>query len=180
MPFDAEQRGILRGSALALMFAVAVISAGYAWLPARWFGLNDAMTMGDQIAFALKTDLPLFIWLAWSVRAVSSRRFRSPIDRKGAAFGPSSEEIAIPRALLQNSLEQTVLAVGAHLVLATVLRGAELVVIPLLVALYLLGRVSFSLRYSRGAAQRSFGMALTASPSVASYVVAAGLILVGR
>ena len=55
MPFDAEQRGILRGSALALMFAVAVISAGYAWLPARWFGLNDAMTMGDQIAFALKT-----------------------------------------------------------------------------------------------------------------------------
>lgn len=180
MPFDAEQRGILRGSAFALTVAIAVISAGYAWLPARWFGLNGEMTMGDQIAFALKADLPLFIWLAWSVRAVSSRRFRSPIDRRGAAFGPSSDEIAIPRALLQNSLEQTVLAVGAHLVLATVLRGPELVVIPLLVALYLVGRVTFSLRYSRGAAQRSFGMALTASPSVASYIVAVGLILVGR
>lgn len=180
MRFDAEQLGILRGSALALTVAIAVIGAGYEWLPARWFGLNDSMTMGDHIAFALKADLPLFIWLAWCVRLVSSRRFRSPIDRKGAAFGPSSEEIAIPKALLQNSLEQTVLAVGAHLVLATVLRGPELVIIPLLVALYLVGRLTFSLRYSEGAAQRSFGMALTASPTIASYVAATGLLLAGR
>lgn len=180
MPFDKEQRGILRGSALALMCAIAAMSAGYAWLPAHWFGLNNSMTMGDQIAFALKADLLLFIWLAWSVRAVSRRRFLSPIDRKGAAFGPASAEIAIPKALLQNSLEQTVLALGAHLVLAAVLRGPELVVIPLLVALYLVGRVSFGLCYSRGAASRAFGMALTAAPSIASYIAAAGLILVGR
>lgn len=80
--------------------------------------------------------------------------------------------------LFQNSLEQTVLAVGAHLVLATVLRGPELVVIPLLVPF---GRTrDLFVAHSRGAAPRSFGMALTASPSVASYVVAAGLILVGR
>lgn len=180
MRFDAEQRGTRRGGALALACSIAVTSAVCAWLTARWFGLNGVMTIGDQIAFAIKADLPLFIWLAWSVRAVSSTRFRSPIDRKEAAFGPSSEEIAIPYAFLKNSLEQTVLAVGAHSVLAPVLRGPELVVIPQLVALYLLGRVSSSLHYYRGAAQRSFGMALTVSPSVVSYVVAAGLILVGR
>lgn len=123
MAFDSEQVGILRGSALALAFALAAVGAGYAWLSARWFGLSDAMTMADQIAFALKADLLLFVWLAWCVRAVSERRFRSAIDRKGSACGRPSEAIAIPSAVLQNSLEQTVLAFGAHLILATVLRG---------------------------------------------------------
>lgn len=36
---DSEQIGILRGSGLAL----AAVGTGYAWLPARWFGLSDAM-----------------------------------------------------------------------------------------------------------------------------------------
>jgi len=55
---------ILRGSALALAFALAAVGAGYAWLSARWFRLSTAMTIGDQIAFALKADLLLFVWLA--------------------------------------------------------------------------------------------------------------------
>lgn len=53
-------------------------------------------------------------------------------------------------------------------------------IIPLLVALYIVGRVTFALRYAQGAAQRSFGMALTAAPTVASYVLAGGLLIVGR
>lgn len=180
MAFDSEQLGILRGSALALAFALPAAGAGYTWLPAKWFGLSDAMTMGDQIAFALKADLLLFVWLAWCVRAVSKRRFRSPVDRKGSAFGPPTEAIAIPAAVLQNSLEQTVLAFGAHLVLATVLQGPELVTIPLLVVLYVVGRITFSLGYSQGAARRSFGMALTAAPTIASYLLAGGLMIAGR
>lgn len=64
MAFDSEQLGILRGSALALALALPAAGAGYTWLPAKWFGLSDAMTMGDQIAFALKADLLLFVWLA--------------------------------------------------------------------------------------------------------------------
>lgn len=180
MAFDSEQLGILRGSALALAIAIAVLSAGYAWLPPAWLGLREEMSLGEQIAFALKFDVPLFLWLAWCVREVSKRRFRSSVDRKGSAFARPSEEIAIHLAVLQNSLEQTVLAFGAHLVLATVLRGTELVIIPLLVALYLTGRVSFSLAYPHGAARRSFGMALTAAPTVVSYLLATGLMVAGR
>lgn len=180
MAFDSEQRGILRGSALALCFALATAGAGYAWLPPRWFGLSNAMTTADQIAFALKADVLLFVWLAWCVRAVSKRRFRSAVDRKGSGFGRPSEAIAIPTAVLQNSLEQTVLAFGAHLVLATVLRGPELVIIPLLVTLYIIGRVTFSLGYAQGAVRRSFGMALTAAPTLASYLFAAALMIAGR
>ena len=82
--------------------------------------------------------------------------------------------------MLQNSLEQTVLAFGAHLVLATLLRGPELVIIPLLVGIYFIGRVTFALGYAQGAARRSFGMALTAAPNAASYLLAAGLMIASR
>ena len=80
-------------------------------------------------------------------------------------------------AVLQNSLEQTVLAAGAHLSLAAVLRGDELVLIPALVLLYLAGRVSFAAVYARGAAARAFGMALTGASTLAAFGIAIAILL---
>lgn len=180
MAFDKEQQGIVRGSALAILGTLAGLGAGYLWLPAELFGLTDSMAAGDRIAFALKADLPIFFWLAWCVRAVSSRRFREPADRNGAAYGRPTEALAVRIAILQNSLEQTVLLFGATLVLAAVLRGPQLVLIPLSVLLYLLGRVAFTVAYPKGAAARSFGMALTAGPIIAGYLIAAYFMISGR
>ena len=178
MAFDSEQVGILRGSALSVAFAFATVGAGYAWLAAGWFGLTNAMTMADQIDFTLKAELLLFAWPVVRPRSQQTH-FRSAVDRNGLAFGRPSEAIAIPAAVLQNSLEQTALAFGAHLVLTTVLRGPELVMITLLIALYIFGRVTSSRDHAQGAAQRSFGMALTAAPTVASCLLAAGLMITG-
>jgi len=86
----------------------------------------------------------------------------------------------VPAAVLQNSLEQTVLAVGAHLILAVVLRGEELILIPALVTLYLLGRVMFAIGYAKGAAARAFGMALTGASTLAAMVIAIVLLILGR
>ncbi|WP_202597603.1 hypothetical protein, partial [Salmonella sp. sc-h43] len=76
--------------------------------------------------------------------------------------------------------EQTVLAVGAHLVLATVLRGEEMIVLPVLVALYLIGRMLFALGYARGAAARAFGMALTGASTLGAFAMAIVFIGLGR
>lgn len=180
MSFDKEQKGIASWSALAIVVTVAVLGAGYLRLPGETFGLSDSMPAGDRIAFALKADLPIFLWLAWCVRAVSSRRFREPADRKGAAYGRPTEALAVRIAILQNSLEQTVLIFGATLILATVLRGTELVLIPLSALLYIVGRVAFAINYPNGASARAFGMALTAGPIIAGYVIVAYLLIVGR
>ena len=74
--------------------------------------------------------------------------------------------------MLQNSLEQTVLAVSAHLVLATVLRGEEMILLPVLVPLYLVGRGFFALGYAQGAAAPAFGMALTGASTIAAFGIA--------
>lgn len=97
-----DQRGVLRGSGLALALSAGVISAGYAWLPAELFGLEQAMTPADRIAFALRANLFLFVWLARCVGAVSRGRFLSSADIRSSAFGPVSLAINVRVAVLQN------------------------------------------------------------------------------
>lgn len=142
MRFSSDQLGIIRASALALALAAVVLAAGYLWLPPGWAGLRPAMDFGERISFTLKADLLMFIWLAGCVGAVSRGRFYSPADIRGSAFGPPSKAIVVRAAVLQNSLEQTVLAFGGHLTLAALLRGPELLLIPLLVVLFVAGRIT--------------------------------------
>lgn len=175
--YTDAQRGIIVASVVAIATCVAALLASYAWLPASTFGLHAGMSAGERMAFTVKVDLLVFLWLAGCVRAVSAGRFFSPADIRGSAYGPPSPAIAVPAAVLQNSLEQTVLAVGAHMGLAATLRGDELVIIPGLVLLYLIGRVSFAAAYARGAAARAFGMALTGASTVAAFGIAVAVLL---
>jgi uncharacterized membrane protein YecN with MAPEG domain len=178
--FSPDQWGIVRGSVLALALAGATLTVAHVWAPARLFGLNDAMAFGDRMTFALKIDLVLFLWLAGCVRAVSSKRFSFPQDIRGSAFGAPSPALALRAAILQNSLEQTVLFFPATLILAALLHGQELMFMPFLVGLFMLGRVTFAFGYAKSASGRAFGMALTAAPIIASYVVVIWLIAAGR
>ena len=86
MSLDREQKGIIVRSAIAIVATLIVLAAAYLWLPAAMFGLGANMTAGDRIAFALKVNLPVFLWLAWCLRRVSSGRFHVSADRKGAAM----------------------------------------------------------------------------------------------
>ncbi len=180
MIFDGEQRSILLQSALAVLLCVAVLGGGYLCLASETAGVGAPMDLADRLAFALKWDLLIFVWLAGSVGAVSRKRFWSPADRHGSAYSEPSPAIAVRRANLQNTLEQSVLAVGAHLILATVLRDEELVLIPLLVVLFVVGRAAFAIGYARSPIARAFGMALTGAPIGFALVLAAWLIVAGR
>jgi uncharacterized membrane protein YecN with MAPEG domain len=180
MIFDQEQKSIIRQSALTIFLCAGILGGGYLWLASDLVGASGPMTLADRLAFALKWDLLILIWLAGSVRAVSQKRFWSPADRHGSAYSEASPALAVRRANLQNTLEQTVLAVGAHLILATVLKDNELVLIPLMVLLFLIGRAAFAIGYAASPIARAFGMAMTGASAVFAYVLAASLILTGR
>lgn len=165
---------------LALALTGAVLAASYYWMPRDAFGLQQDMEFGDRLAFALKADLVLFLWLAGCVGAVSNGRFHSPADIRGSAFDAPSSAIAVRAAVLQNSLEQTVLFFAATLILTALLRGSELVLLPVLICLFLLGRVAFAAGYARAAPGRAFGMALTAAPIIVSYGLGLAFIFIGR
>lgn len=180
MTFDREQRGIIFRSILAIGMTLLVLAAGYLWLPTALPGVDPAPALAERIAFVLKWDLLMFMWLAGCIQAVARGRFRSAPDRKGSAYAPPSAALAVRAAVLQNSLEQVVICFGAHLALATLLRGRELVLIPLLVLLFLVGRIAFAATYAKGAVARAFGMSLTGAAAIAGYAIAVILIVSGR
>ena len=176
----SDQRAILRSALNALLVVMSGLAAGYYLLPSDLLAPEPGIAMVDRLAFALQWDLPLVIWVLGCVHAVSTGRYRSPDDIRGSAFGPPSTAIAVRRAVLQNSVEQVLLAVGAHLILATLLRGDELRMIPILVILFLVGRVAFALGYARGPGARGFGMAITGLANIVAYGIAIWLLIGGR
>jgi hypothetical protein len=172
-----EQRRVVLGASLALVVGAIVLVGGYSFLS---IPLHGTAPIAERLAFALRVDVVVLLWLLAAIANVGNRRFLSRDDIQGAGFYPPSEGLAVPVAILQNTLEQTVLAIGAHLVLATLLLGQELVVLPLLALLFCIGRAAFWVGYRSGAGGRAFGFALTFFPTVAAYGLAIILLLLRR
>jgi hypothetical protein len=176
MVLDTEQKGVVRGVVPAVIFCALVLAIGYVILPPP--EIPTAEGPGARIAFALEADTFVFLCLLVAVATVGNVRFLSPHDIQGSAFSNPSERIKVPLAVLQNTLEQCVLAVGAHLALAAVMRTPEMRLIPLLVALFVIGRVAFWVGYRRSGISRAFGFGVTFYPTIFAYALAIVLLIV--
>ncbi len=175
MKLNSEQKGVARGAGSAAVFSAVFLVVGYLWFP---FELGTFEGPAARLVFALKADLFVFLWLVAAVGRVANYRFFSPEDIQGGGLTESSKDIKVPLSLLQNTQEQALLAIGAHLALASLLEGTELTVIPLLVALFCIGRAAFWFGYGGGAASRAFGFGTTFYPTVAAYILSVILIFV--
>jgi len=100
---------------------------------------------------------------------VAKVRFRSAADNAGSAYSRPSARLAVPRAFLQNTLEQAFIATIGILALATVEGEAALAYVVGTVVLFSLGRATFLRGYPRGAGGRAFGIATTALPALGAY-----------
>lgn len=169
-----EQRKVIWRSVWALGFCGLVLGSGYVMLP-RYFEFPHDLP--ERLAFAIRADLFVFLWVLLGVRMVASGRFRSPADIAGSAFASPSPRLAVRAAFLQNTLEQAVLAIGCHLALATLISGPALALIAAGVVLFGLGRVAFLVGYPKGAGGRAFGMVTTSLPTFAGYLWAIVLML---
>lgn len=170
----AEERAIRRAGWVALPIVAATSLAGHALLPMMFAFPVD---LADRLAFGLRALLFVWLWVLVGVLMVSTGRRHSAEDIGGSAAGPPSARLRIRCAFLQNTLEQAVLAAGAHLALVTLVAGDALALVVVAVVLFALGRISFLRGYARGAGGRALGMMLTMLPTMLVYVLALGLVL---
>lgn len=175
MNLRSEQQKIRRAALAAFVFCALVLGAAYVVLPRLFTFPIDLL---DCLAFVLRADVFVFVWVLICVRMVSRVRFHSAADIGGSAAGPPSAQLAVKAAFLQNTLEQAVMAVGVHLALATLLRGSALSLIVAAVILFSIGRVTFYLGYAKGAGGRAFGMVVTVLPTLAGAVLAMVLMII--
>ncbi|MEZ5669823.1 MAG: MAPEG family protein [Alphaproteobacteria bacterium] len=176
MALSDKQRGVARGMAAAAA-VTALVVAGLALWQATGLVADD--TPGARIAFALRWDIAPLITLMAAIGALARHRFFTPADIDGSGLGAGSQRAHVLQAILQNTLEQLVLAVLAHLAWAVVAPVAWMAVVPAAAILFVAGRVLFWLGYARGAPARAFGFALTFYPTVAVIVAAAVVAVAG-
>jgi uncharacterized membrane protein YecN with MAPEG domain len=170
-----EQRGVARGAALAAIVGASALAL--AWLSdERWIArLDDPMA---RLSLALRLDLAVLLCLVLAIGRVASQRFASAEDIGGSVSVSESVPVRESRAILQNTLEQVVLAVPVHLALALGLPSTRMAVPVALTLLFVAGRIAFARGYARGAAGRAFGFGLTFFPSVAALLAAGWFALI--
>eukprot|EP01006_Ploeotia_vitrea_P066151 TRINITY_DN94425_c0_g1_i1.p1 TRINITY_DN94425_c0_g1~~TRINITY_DN94425_c0_g1_i1.p1 ORF type:complete len:248 (+),score=19.95 TRINITY_DN94425_c0_g1_i1:96-746(+) len=131
---------------------------------------------GVRESLAAPADVSPLEWtLRWSalplatmasqVMNVGNTRFASP----NAITGKNSEDVELPKRILQNTLEQTVLWIGANAALSTYLSPTQSAFIPLNAATFVIARLIFIHGYTQqpnNAGGRAPGFAMTFLPNI--------------
>jgi len=157
-----EQKKVVAGMTLAVVVTLLVLFGAYFLAKS---GVDD-IRLSAPVASALAG-----LALVYCIATIAKKRFFHSDVIGGAAFDGPGSEVAVDKAVLQNTLEQTVLAAVAYNGLAAAAPRLGPVLLPALVSLFLLGRVLFVGGYRKGAGGRAFGFGLTFYPTVAACAI---------
>jgi len=166
--FSRKQRGVAIGMALGAAVTALVLAS-----PPQWFGVSPQGDVHARLVTAVRAASIAMMWLLAAVANVARGRFMSAADIDGSGFAPASQFIRIGVAIVQNTLEQAVLAAVLYLALARLGQPDEAALVPQLAALFSLGRLAFWIGYRHGAPWRAFGFAVTFYPTVVGYAILA-------
>ena len=168
----AAQKGVLAGMATGLAVTAGVLGLAIATAPALPpHGLAP-------LAFALAWDTLVVACLAINIAMIARHRFFTPQDIDGGGLSDGTPRVRLLQAMLQNTLEQAVLAIGVHLAWASVMPAGWQAAIPAAAVLFAIGRILFWRGYASGAPSRAFGFTLTFYPSVGLLVLIVGRLVV--
>jgi FtsH-binding integral membrane protein len=173
--FQREQRRVVFGMALALAITASVLAFVTFLEPTS----SPVAPLPERLQVALQADLFVVCWLAATIANVARLRFFASEDIAGSSTGSGSQPVRDAVAILQNTVEQVVLAVPAHLALAVTMSRPTGILIAHVV-LFGVGRTLFWAGYKRGAGGRALGFALTFYPTVAALGISVAILLLGR
>jgi len=162
MALDGKQSGVLLNMLLALALTVVLFAVAIVWHPAVLVPLAG---LADRLAAALRWDALVLLCLVLAIGNLARHRFLTPADIDGSGLTSATDRARIFQAILQNTLEQTVIAIAAHLLWAASMPVLWQPVIPVAAILFVIGRVCFAIGYRGGAPARAFGFALTFYPT---------------
>ena len=168
MTLSDKQCGVLKGMTAGVIATFAVLIAA---LVLRPVSIPPEAAAGERIAFALKVDAVLALFLAWSVGRLARHRFFAPDDIDGGGLAQGTHHARVLQSTLQNTLEQTVLAVLTHVIWSVAMPASWMSVVPAAAVLFVCGRVLFVRGYEGGAPSRALGFAITFYPSVLMLVL---------
>ena len=162
MELTEKQKGVVRGVIPAALLTLVGLCGASLLLPASALPVD---TPDARLAWALRWALLPILTLMVAIARVANHRFYTPEDIDGAGLTNGTPQARLQRAILQNTLEQAVLAVAAYAIWSVVVPYSWLRSIAVAALFFVAGRVLFARGYTRGAAGRAMGFGLTAYPT---------------
>ena len=167
-----DQRKVVIGAIAAIVFSATFFEVVFRLTDFR-LTPPGGIDVSWRLEYALKCEVFAALCLLAGVGMIANRRFFIP----DAIAGGPSPSIEIERRYVENTLEQLVLAVVAHLALVVVVPDDSIRVVAILVMLFVIGRATFWIGYHISGPARAFGFATTFYPTVAAYVYVVSRIL---
>jgi len=138
------------------------------------FGFDEEIDLASRISVAIQSCALLSIFLVASVGRLAGHRFFTPEDIDAGAALAGTDRARMLQSLLQNTLEQTVIAIMVYMAWAVTMPAEWLSVVPMAAILFAVGRVLFFSGYEKGAPSRALGFALGFYSSVGMLVCVIG------
>ena len=155
---DRKQKGVLKGMLFGLLCSISLIVYGEKFNP---FGYQFEMNLENRLRVAVKCCLPLAISLAISIGRLAKHRFFTPNDIDGSGLTQGSAQAKILQSIIQNTIEQSLLAALTYLSWSVIMPGNLLSVVPLASIAFGIGRFLFIIGYVYGAPARALGFTLS-------------------
>jgi uncharacterized membrane protein YecN with MAPEG domain len=158
-----KQRGVLVGMAAGAVVALALVILGVTLNP---LGYPGEVATRARLELAAAAMLVPASFVAVSIARLAKHRFFSPADIDGGGLSEGTARARVLQSLLQNTLEQAVLATLVYAAWSLLAPGSWLSAVPLCAIAFALGRVLFFVGYAKGAPSRAFGFTLTFYPTL--------------
>lgn len=136
--FNTQQKIVVISAIAALIFGVVFVGILYFWVP---LPLPNLETLEERLIFTLRCQiLPVFMLFA-GIATVGNYRFLTPAINPLA--GAESEAMKVHLRYLSNTLEQVVLFIIVNVVFSTFLNEKAIKIIPILVMVFVIARLTF-------------------------------------
>jgi uncharacterized membrane protein YecN with MAPEG domain len=166
-----KQQGVLRGMVAGLVITLLALTLAVVAPPRA---LLPEQEVSAALVQALKWAVLLVACLTVSIAVLARHRFFTAADIDGGGLSEGTSEAQLLQSILQNTLEQAVLALSVHVIWAAAMPQTWQAAVPAAAILFLLGRLLFWRGYGRGAPARALGFALTFYPSVIMLLLVVG------
>jgi uncharacterized membrane protein YecN with MAPEG domain len=163
-----KQLGVLRGMGVGATVSLLLILYGIICNP---FGFPELQPIDSKLLVLGWSMLIPCLFLIGSIARIAKYRFFSPEDIDSSAATSSSLTLTCLQSMLQNTLEQTVLAMIVYTLWILLTPSVWLSVLPLSACCFLIGRILFIRGYHKGAVSRALGFALTFYPSIMMFTL---------
>ncbi|MCP4951242.1 MAG: MAPEG family protein [Proteobacteria bacterium] len=140
MKFSSKQKGTALGMLIGFLSALTVVILGTRLNP---FQMNPAADGFEALRIAAISVISVCIFLVFSIGRIARHRFFSPDDIDGAGLTTGTAKVKLLQAELQNTVEQTLLAIIVYFSWAILLPSTWILVIPLAGVSFAIGRILF-------------------------------------